>query len=223
MSEFLVSRPALRFEADIHYDAVQPSGQKIEFGSRRRIALRRPDHARVEVSHWDGEEELLTFDGQRLSLAIPNLHVYASIDFEGTSAEALEYLVTEHDVASPLSDLFRGDLPREVASGARSARHLGTVTIAGTRCEHLAFRGERIDFQLFVAQGEEPVPMRFAIDYHAEAGRPQFRAQFGRWGWPPELPGSLFHFAPPVGSQRVAFPELLDLLLGPLLAEAEGP
>lgn len=223
MSEFLSSRPALRFEADIYYDAVQPSGQKLEFGSQRRIALRRPDHARVEVSHWDGEEELVTFDGQRLSVAIPNLHVYASTEFRGTSAEAFEHLVTEYDVASPLSDLLRGDLPEEVASRVRSARHLGTVTIAGTRCDHLAFRGERVDFQLFVRQGQEPVPIRFAIDYHAEAGRPQFRAQLGSWDWAPELPESLFQFLPPVGSQRVAFPELLDLLLGSTAAESEVP
>ena len=138
-------------------------------------------------------------------------------------AEAFEHLVTEYDVASPLSDLLRGDLPEEVASRVRSARHLGTVTIAGTRCDHLAFRGERVDFQLFVRQGEEPVPIRFAIDYHAEAGRPQFRAQLGSWDSAPELPESLFQFLPPVGSQRVAFPELLDLLLGSTAAESEVP
>ena len=163
------------------------------------------------------------FDGQRVSAEIPGLPASASIEFQGTSAEAFDHLVTEYGVASPLFDLLRGDLPSEVASRARFARRLGTVTIDGTRCDHVAFRGDRVDFQLFVRQGEEPVPIRFVIDYHAEAGRPQFRAQLGSWDLAPDLPESFFRFLPAIGSQRVAFPELLDLLLGPLAAEAEGP
>ena len=223
MSEFLASRPALRFEAEIHYDAIQLSGQKIEFGSQRKIALRRPDHARVAVSHRDGARELVTFDGRRLSAAIPTRRVYASIEYEGTVTEAFEYLVTEYGFASPLSDLFRRDLPDDVASRMLSARHLGTVTIAGARCDHLAFRGERVDFQLFVAQGSEPAPMRFLIDYHAEPGSPQFRASLDSWDLAPELPESLFRFVPAAGAQRVAFPELLDLVLGLPESEESDP
>jgi hypothetical protein len=223
MSEFLASRPAIRFAADIHYDAIQPSGQKIEFGSRRRIALRRPDRARVEVSHWDGEQELLTFDGKRLSAVIPGRRIYASMEYTGTVSQAFEHLVTEYGVASPLSDLLRRDLPDEVARRVLSGRRLEAVTIAGTRCDHLAFHGERVDFQLFIRQGDEPVPLRFVIDYHAEPGSPQFRAQLRDWDWQPELPDLLFRFVPPAGAQRVAFAELLDLLLGPLDTEEGGP
>lgn len=221
MSEFLASRPALRFEADIHYDAIQPSGQRIEFGSERRFAMRRPDRARVQVAHWDGDEEVVTFDGRRLSATIPEQRIYASTTFEGTAAEAFDHLVAEYGAASPLSDLLRRDLPDEIADRAKSARHLGTVMIAGTPCDHLAFRGADVDFQLFVRQGDEPVPVRVAIDYRSEEGRPQFRARLHSWELSPELPDSLFRLAPPAGSQRVPFSELLDLLLGPLTPEPD--
>ena len=223
MSEFLASRPAIRFEADIRYDSIQTSGQKIEFGSHRRIVLRRPDRARVEVSHWDGERELLTFDGERLQVAIPERRVYASMEYAGNVADAFDHLITEYGVASPLSDLLRPDLPDEIATRALSGRRLGTVEIEGTRCDHLVFRGERVDFQLFVRQGDEPVPIRFVIDYHAEPGSPQFRAQLRDWDLEPMLPDSLFRLVPPVGAQRVAFPELMDLLLGPADPEAGDP
>lgn len=222
MTEFLASREAVRFEADIQYDAVQPSGQKIEFGSHRKIAVRRPDRARVEVYHWDGERELVSFDGERLSAALPARRVYASIEFTGSVADAFDHLVEEFGVASPLADLLRKDLPAEIESRMSSGRRLGSVTIGGTRCEHLAFRSERVDFQLFIREGDEPVPVRFLIDYHAEPGGPQFRALLHDWEWGTALPDSLFRFVPQAGAQRVPFPELLDLLLGRLSSEADG-
>ncbi len=221
MSEFLASRSDLRFEADVLYDAVQPSGQRIEFGSQRRIALRRPDRARVEVSHCDGGQELVTFDGRRLSAALPDRRLYATMEYQGTIGEAFDHLVTEYGAATPLSDLLRRDLPNEVASRVVSARRLPPVTIAGNRCDHLAFRSERVDFQLFVQQGDAPVPLRLVIDYRDEEGSPQFRAQLRNWDWSPELSDSLFLFVPQAGAQRVGFPDLLDRLLGPLESEAD--
>ena len=216
MSEFLSLQPTLRFEADIQYDAVQRSGQKIEFGSQRKVALARPDHIRVDVSHWNGEQELIAYDGHHLSATLPGRRVYASREFEGSGAEALELLVNEHGLAAPLSDLLRRDLTGEIADRVISARHIRTVTIGGLPCDHLAFRAERVDFQLFIQQGDEPLPVRFVIDYHAESGSPQFRAQLHDWDFAAALPDSLFRFSPAVGAQRIPFHELMVLLLGPL-------
>jgi hypothetical protein len=216
MSAFIASHSSLRFTADVAYDAVQHSGQKIEFGSRRTVTLRRPDLVRVDVLHRGGERELLTFDGKRLSLAIPNQRVYASKEFHGTAAEAFEALTTEYDLATPLSDVMRRDLPNEIATRAESALRLDSVIVEGVRCDHLAFRGERVDFQIFVREGDEPAPVRIVIDYRMEPGQPQFRARFGTFDWAPEQPDGLFRYVPSIGAQRIPFREVLDLLLGPL-------
>jgi hypothetical protein len=219
MSDFLATHSTLRFEAEIHYDAIQTSGQKIEFGSHRRITMRRPDRIRVEITHHEGSDELVTFDGRRLSAAAPGYHAYASTEFTGTVPEVLDHLVNEYRFASPLSDLLREDLADVVEGRAVSGRRIGVVSIAGKRCEHLAFRGDRVDLQIFIEEGEVPIPVRIVIDYPEEEGAPQFRARLGSWELQPELPDSLFRLRPPVGAQRVPFEELLDLLLGPLDGE----
>jgi len=221
MSEFLASQPTLRFEADIQYDAVQKSGQKLEFGSHRKISLARPDRARVDISHWNGERELIAFDGKRLSAALPDSRIYSSIEYSGRVADALDLLVNDYGYAAPLADLVRPDLADEIADRVTSARHLRAVTVADTPCDHLAFRSQRVDFQLFIRQGDEPVPVRFIIDYHTETGGPQFRAQLHDWDVASALPDSLFRFAPTAGAQRVPFPELMDLVLGPLDMELD--
>lgn len=221
MSEFLTSRPAVQVSAEVHYDAVQPSGQKIEFGSVRRLTLQPPGRARFEVTHWDGARELIVFGFGRLSAAAPDYGVYASVEYDGEIATALDYIADEYAMVTPLSELFRSDLPEEVRQRMDSARHLGTVIIDGFACDHLVFGSDEVGFQLFVRQGDEPVPHRLVVDYLHARGAPQFRAQLRAWEWPAELSPSLFQLAPPPGAERVGFSELLDIVIGPVDGDGE--
>ncbi|PYP91248.1 MAG: hypothetical protein DMD34_16065, partial [Gemmatimonadetes bacterium] len=54
MASFLARTPRLSVTIDSAYDVVQESGQKVQFGERRVVALRRPDRARVDVTRRDG-------------------------------------------------------------------------------------------------------------------------------------------------------------------------
>ena len=222
MSDYVGTLHRFRFEAEVRYDAVQASGQRIEFGSERRVAIRRPDRARIEVVHGDGQSETLTFDGARLSVTLPSRGVYASIEHSGTVSEVFDHLVSEIRVPMPLTDLLHPGLYDEVVERVVSGLRVGPALVAGVRCDHLAFRGERVDFQLFVKQGDRPLPIRFVIDYREEPGAPLFRATLRGWQTDSELPDTLFESVPPVGSQRIPFEELLDLLLGLPEAEAEA-
>jgi len=78
------------------------------------------------------------------------------------------------------------------------------------------FRGKRVDFQIFIRQGDEPLPVRYLIDYHAEFGSPQFRANFSNWELSPQYANALFRLVPSAGAQRVEFREFVEILLGPL-------
>jgi hypothetical protein len=213
MSDFLAGVEEFRFSADVRYDAVQESGQKIEFGNERHVAIRRPDRARVEVIHWYGAGEALVYDGGRLSMTIPNRAIYASLQRTGPLADALDYLLTEHGVPTPLADLLHPELYSEVADRVTHGVWIGQATLDGVACDHLAFRSEDVDFQLFIRSGDQPLPLRLVIDYRNAEGKPQFRASLRDWELSPDLPEEFFRFAPAAGSQRVSFHELLDLML----------
>jgi Predicted periplasmic protein (DUF2092) len=42
-----------------------------------------------------------------------------------------------------------------------------------------------VDFQLWIADGDQPLPLRAVLTYRREAGQPQFRAQFSDWNFEP--------------------------------------
>jgi hypothetical protein len=213
MSGFLASRDAFRFRAEVGYDAVQASGQRIEFGQSTDIVVRRPDRLRVDALDWDGNREIISYDGAQVWIAFPIRRAYSRMDQTGNLEQVLERLATEYDSPTPLAELISPDLLARIEPSIQSGSRVGLVLLDGFVCEQLAFRTNALDFQLFVEQGETPVPRRLVIDYRDEPGRPQFRASLTAWELAPELPDAYFRVTPPIGAQRVPFDELLELML----------
>src|SRR5262245_41650419 len=89
MANFLARAQRISVVVDCSYDVVQDSGQKIEFGERREMTLRRPDRVRVDVTRRDGSRRGIVFDGTQLTAFDLGEKVYATISKPGTVAAAL--------------------------------------------------------------------------------------------------------------------------------------
>jgi hypothetical protein len=90
MSEYLARAEHFRMTIRDSYDAVQPSGEKIEFGSLRKVTVSRPDRLRIEVERSDGEKNLVIFDGKNLTVYTANKNVYATVSRPGTLDDAIK-------------------------------------------------------------------------------------------------------------------------------------
>jgi hypothetical protein len=97
-------------------------------------------------------------------------------------------------------------LPNELDNLVVSADYVETTTITDVPCDHLAVRTARgVDFQVWVAQGSEPLPKRIVITYKDETGQPQFWADLSNWNLAPQVSDALFTFTPPDGANRIQF------------------
>jgi hypothetical protein len=195
----------MRVVAEISYDAVQPDGQAIEYGATRTLAIRRPDHARVDAMDRGGARRTLVYDGRELTLVDHARKVYASVPRSGDLDATLAYLQDELRVPTPLADLLSKDLARMLTERSESVRWVDEQTIDGVACDHLALRREGVGIQLWVAREGDPVPRRVVITYERERGRPQLRADLRDWDLSPRLRDSLFEFRPAAGAERIVF------------------
>ena len=212
MSEFLAA--AERFSVTIRdgYDVVQESGQKIEFGEVRNVIVSRPDRLRIEVERSDGQKGLVIFDGKDITIYTANDNIYATTSRQGTLDHAIKYALDDLKIRMPLARMLLSTLPSELDNLGVSADYVETTTITDVPCDHIAVRtGGGVDFQVWVAQGGEPLPRRSVITYKDENGQPQFRADLSNWNLAPDVSDSLFAFTPPNGAERIQF-----------LAEARG-
>jgi hypothetical protein len=204
MAAYLSTAPALSVVVDSGYDAIQPNGRKIEFGETRTITLRRPDRLRIDTDTRDGNTRGFRFDGKTIGVFDSDQKVYATVDKPGSIDAALNYFIDQLGMPIPLSELFASNLPK-FTRNLVALYYVERATIAGVPTDHLAGGTRNVDFQIWIAQGDRPLPQRLILTYKRDEGGPQRWAQFRSWNLSPSAPDSTFAFTPPKGSEKIPF------------------
>ena len=196
-----------RFRVTIHsaHDAVQGDGRKIEYGEIRNVIIDRPDRLRIEIERSDGNRSLVLYDGRNITVNSLAQNVYAQTEKTGGIDAAITYFIRELHMYLPLAVLLVSSLGTELENRVQSIDYVESTNIPGIPSHHLAGRTETVDFQVWVAAGDRPLPLRVVLTYKNADGQPQYRAQFSDWDLAPEISNAIFEFTPPTGSQKISF------------------
>lgn len=202
-ANFIAKTPAFDVTIRSGYDAIQTDGQRIEFGEKRRMLLKRPDRLRVETIRSDGERGLVVFDGTEITIYKADDNVYSQVKKTGTVDEILVYLVRDLQLTLPMARLLLTDFPQQIEKRMTEISYVEKDTRFDVPTDHLALRSADVDMQLWVAQGDQPLPRRIILTYKNAPGDPQFRADFLGWSISPEIKDDSFTFTPPAGAEQI--------------------
>ncbi|MBK6287968.1 MAG: DUF2092 domain-containing protein [Gammaproteobacteria bacterium] len=205
MAQFMAKTPRYSMRVLSAYDSLQDTGEKLEFAAIRRITVRRPDHLRVEVEESNGETNQLLFDGKTLSAFSGDENVYAQSKQAGDIDAALKTFVGDLKMRLPLALLLTESLPRAFERRVKTVDYVESTTIFGAPAHHLSARGDTVDFQIWVSDGPQPLPLRIVLTYRDYKGQPQFRAQFVDWNLAPDTVDAVFAFKPPKDARKIQF------------------
>jgi hypothetical protein len=205
MAEFLAKTQQFSVNLNDNFDVVQESGQKIEFGETRKITISRPNGLRVELEESSGEKHTVLYDGKDITVFSPSQNVYAQTAKPGGIDEAVRYFLKVLHMRLPLAALLTSRFPAEVENRTQSLDYVEKTVIDGTSTHHLAGRTETVDYQVWIAEGVQPLPLRIVLTYKNAEGQPEFRAQFSDWNLSPKVQDSQFVFTPPEGARKIAF------------------
>jgi hypothetical protein len=205
MAEYLGSAQNFSVSLRGGYDAVQRSGQKIEFGESRKMILSRPDRLRIEGEDSDGDKTLTVFTGKEIVLINSTDNAYAIAPQPAGLDNGIVHYVRDLGMRLPVAMLLVSQLPAELKARVRSVEYVEKTGIYGAAAHHLAARTDTVDFQIWVADGDKPLPQRVVITYRKDKGQPQFWAQFSEWNLAPAITDSMFSAKPPDGAHKVAF------------------
>jgi hypothetical protein len=73
------------------------------------------------------------------------------------------------------------------------------------RSDHLAFRNAEVDWQIWIQQGDRPVPRKLVVTSKRMPGSPQFVTVLSDWQTAPAITDTTFSFVPPKGAQKIDF------------------
>ncbi len=204
MSEYLKTAREFTFHAEITYDDVRSSGQKIQYGGKSDISVRRPDRLSAK---FDGDERKsrIFYDGKTFTIHDIAKNLYAVTEVPPKIDDTVDLILDKYGFTVPIADLVYADPYAILIENVQSASVIGTHAIDGVPCRHLAFTQEAIDWQIWIAEGSQPVPRKLVITYKNEPGSPQYTARLSSWNFQPKLSDKTFIFHPPAGASPIEF------------------
>ena len=157
------------FRAEVTNDSALPSGQKVQFPGMLEVAVRRPNGL---WNMFEGEQRTTRswYDGKTFTLLNGGKNVYACWPAPGKLDDLLGTMKQKLGFTPPLVPLLRDNLVATALGKVTSGSVVGRGVIGETSCLHLAFRGNKTDWQFWIAEHGEPLIKRVVITYKLEPG-----------------------------------------------------
>lgn len=208
MGDYVGSAQEFTFHADIAFDHVLLSGQKLQYMAAEDVALKRPGGLYVE---WSGDlgDRQFWYDGKSVSLYDPNTPFYGSDDAPPNIDAMLDKVESTLGFSPPLTDLLYSNPYQAVRGNVQYGVYLGTTQINGRACHSLAFVSKDIDWQIWIDTGPQLTPCKLVITYKTQPSQPQFSAVFSDWNFSPRIADAVFTPDLPAGVEKVPFAPLV--------------
>lgn len=210
MSDYVATQQNISIAYDSDVEVITHDLQKIQFASSGQLRLSRPDKLQANRTGGYSDAEFF-FDGKTFTIYGKHLNAFAQSDSPGSIDEVVDRLRSEYHVEAPGADLLLSRVYDELIAGVVEAKHIGRGVIDGVECEHLAFRNQDTDWQLWVEAGDRPIPRKYVITSKAVTGGPQYTLRIKEWKTDQQPAADAFTFTPPAGAKKVDFKELSDM------------
>jgi hypothetical protein len=202
MSRFLGAQQAFSMKYEVDNEVISVDGEKLMFSASGTLALQRPGKLKATRQGGFANAELF-FDGQTVTLLGKNANAYFQLNGPKTIDEAIEALRSQADLDVGGADLLYADPAEGLLTDVVSGAYLGPAVVDGITCDHLAFRAAKVDWQLWVQRGDQPLPVKYVITSKWVTGAPQYAVRLHDWNLKPKLDPQQFVFKAPAGVKRV--------------------
>jgi hypothetical protein len=196
-----------QLSADITRDQLLDYGYKLQYNESARMWVDAPKHLRLEVN-GDIKNRIYVYDGSQLTMAVPDLNVYATAPAPGSLGELVHSLL-DAGVEMPLIDMLYEGNAGSLTDNVRVGVLAGESQVDGVATDHLAFRQADVDWQLWVQKGEPALPRKLLITTRYAVADPQYQAVL-HWNLTPTMDANTFTYVPPAGATKIPYTSKLS-------------
>jgi hypothetical protein len=141
------------------------------------------------------------YDGKTLTVNVPRQNYYAKVTAPPTIRQTVDKIYLDYGIDLPLADVFYWS-ENPVTDGITSAVRVGFARVNGKETDQFAYRGDTLDWQIWIARGKTPLPLRIVITDRTDPVRPSYSADLD-WNTAPSLTAKDFAFVPPANSSPI--------------------
>lgn len=207
MSYYMGSQYEYTYKADMMFDDVLESKQKIQYNAEETVYLKKPDKFYVGYVTDLGGYRLWYDAGQATLLEVP-LNDFSLATLPSSVDQALNKLKEEYQFTPALSEFLFIDTYKVMTADVISGAYFGISKVMGANCHHLVFVEKDIDWQIWIEAGKRPVPRKLVITYKNMAESPQFIALIKDWVFGKPITNFAFKPEIPNVNSRVEFDQI---------------
>ena len=202
MTDNLKSLTNLSADYDADHEVIDKTGQKLQYSASGTMALSRGKGLRLTRKGPYADVEVIS-DGKTISLYGKGMNVYAQIESPGTTLdEAVEEFRISTGLDAPGADLLSSDPYPLLTEGVTSGSLVGSAFVGGIECDHLAFRTDVVDWQIWISKSDKPMPLKYVITTKWVTGAPEYSLRLSNWKTD-GIDAAQFTFTPPEGARKL--------------------
>jgi hypothetical protein len=204
MSDKLSSAKTFSFSTTEVLTRVRLSGKKEDVQLSREALVRRPNGIRYNFQ--GGRDWNLWYDGKFLTAVSDKEKGFIQSSMPPTIDEALDEVADRFDVNMPVSDLMYSSPYDAFMAAKATGGVVGTETIEGQPCDHLSYKTEFVDWDLWVSQ-KDSLPYQLQMKDKGNSRNPYAKITFKNWNLNAQADDKDFAFVIPDGYHRIPIME----------------
>jgi hypothetical protein len=201
MGAHLRSLSSFQLTVNASTEEVYANGQKLQFLQRTTYTMGGPAALRVKIE-TDSQSREVFYNGKTFTIVAPRVGKYIQLPATGTVSEILTRAYEDWGVDFPVQDLFRWGGASATAERPKEGFKVGSAKIGDAMTDHYAFRQTGVDWQIWIDQGDKPLPRKMVITNLEDAAQPQYVAYF-TWDVTPKIAPGTFDFKPAATDKRI--------------------
>jgi len=208
MSAYLSALKSFQLTSNATIDIVTVNDQRVQIDAVVTYKVMKPG---IWINFdSDIKQREYFYNGKTFTIFAPKLNFYADAPAPATNAEFLKVIYDKFGISLPLEDLFRwNDGDESDIQALTSGFSLGTARIDGVATDHWAFRQGDFDWEVWIEQGDRPIPRKLAIVDRTDPMMPGFTARLN-WTLNPPLTAKDFTFVPDKDDMRIQLATLTE-------------
>lgn len=203
MTTYLASLQSFTVLSNATDEVVLSSGQKIQLATESLVVLQRPNRLHSEqVGALGGPA--FWYDGKHMTLACKTNGSYATVPAPANIDATIDRVRKEFRIEAPGTDLLYSRPYEVLTEQVTGGRLVGRETVDSVATNHLAFEGEAVDWQIWIQEGSQPLPLRFVVTTKGIQGQPQLTVRLSRWEPGIKVLPTMFGYEAPATARRLA-------------------
>lgn len=204
MTDYLGQLKSFSLETDNIIEDVVGPNQKIQYDFTAKVVIQRPNRIRAERT-GDLFKQLLLYNGQSLTIYNPDDNYFAVSAAPDNIDDLLHFARETLDIVPPIGDVVFSNAFELLTANITTATVIGKSMVGGVKCDHLAFTSHYVDWQIWIAEGDKPLPYKYVLTTKDDPVYPQYMVFMSNWNTKPKVKDSLFEFKPPKEAKKIEF------------------